>query len=65
MCPGPVDTPFLGRYTTPGDRDALAQRTPLRRLARPEDIAEVVAFVAGPAARHMHGAIVDVNGGLY
>ncbi len=65
VCPGPVDTPFLGRYTTPGDRDALAQRTPLRRLARPEDIAEVVAFVAGPAARHMHGAIVDVNGGLY
>lgn len=65
VCPGPTDTPLLTRYTTLEERTALARRTPLGRYAQPEDIAEVVAFVAGPGARHMHGAIVDVNGGLY
>jgi NAD(P)-dependent dehydrogenase (short-subunit alcohol dehydrogenase family) len=65
VCPGPTDTPLLTRYTTAEEREDLARRTPLRRHAQPEDIAEVVVFVAGPAARHMHGAIVDVNGGLY
>lgn len=65
VCPGPAETPLLTRYTTAEERSAMERRTPLRRIADPGDIAEVVAFVAGPAARHMHGAIVDVNGGLY
>ncbi len=65
VCPGPTDTPLLTRYTTAAEREDIARRTPLRRVAQPEDIADVVVFVAGPAARHMHGAIVDVNGGLY
>lgn len=65
VCPGPTDTPLLTRVTTPEERADLARRTPLGRVADPEDIAEVVVFIAGPAAHHMHGAIVDVNGGLY
>ena len=65
VCPGPVDTPFLTRFATPDAQAEMARRTPLGRLAQPEDVAEVVMFVAGSAARHMHGAIVDVNGGLY
>ncbi|HLJ59725.1 MAG TPA: SDR family oxidoreductase [bacterium] len=65
VCPGPVETRFVTAYTTAEERAALAQRTPLRSLATPEDVAEVVTFLAGSGARHMHGAIVDVNGGLY
>jgi len=65
VCPGPVETEFLTAYTTPDERAALAQRTPLRRLGQPEEVADVAVFLAGPGARHMHGAIVDVNGGLY
>jgi NAD(P)-dependent dehydrogenase (short-subunit alcohol dehydrogenase family) len=65
VCPGPTDTPLLERVTTPEGREEMARRTPLRRVAQPDDVADVVLFVAGPAARHMHGAIVDVNGGLY
>lgn len=65
VCPGPTDTPLLVDHTSPQERDAIVARTPLRRLAQPEDVAEVVAFVAGPAARHVHGAVLDVNGGLY
>jgi NAD(P)-dependent dehydrogenase (short-subunit alcohol dehydrogenase family) len=65
VCPGPTATPLLDRVASADARTEMARRTPLGRLAQPEDVAEVVCFVAGPAARHMHGAIVDVNGGLY
>jgi len=65
VCPGPVETPLLRRVTTPEQRAEMTRRTPIGRIAQPEDIAEVVVFVAGPGARHMHGAILDVNGGLY
>jgi NAD(P)-dependent dehydrogenase (short-subunit alcohol dehydrogenase family) len=43
---------------------ALAQ-TPLRRHARPEDIAEAVAFLASERARHITGEILNVAGGYY
>jgi NAD(P)-dependent dehydrogenase (short-subunit alcohol dehydrogenase family) len=65
VCPGPTETDLLDRYTNEAERRALVERTPLRRLARPEDIADVIVFAASPRARHVHGAILDVNGGLY
>ena len=65
MAPGPVPTDLLTEHTTPDERAAIAARTPLRRLGEPEDVAEVVWFVAGPGARHMHGAVIDVNGGMH
>jgi len=65
VCPGPVETDLLVRYTTPSARDEIVRRTPLGRIAAPDDIAETVVFLAGPGARHVHGAILDVNGGLY
>jgi NAD(P)-dependent dehydrogenase (short-subunit alcohol dehydrogenase family) len=65
VCPGPTDTDLLTRSATPEELRGLANRTPLGRIAEPGDIADVVLFVAGAGARHMHGAVVDVNGGLY
>lgn len=65
VCPGPTETDLLDRYTNEADRRAMVERTPLRRLARPEDIADVIVFAASSRARHVHGAILDVNGGLY
>ena len=65
VCPGPPDAPSLLDNTTEEERSEIISRTPLQRLADPDDVAEVIRFVAGPKARHMHGAIVDVNGGLY
>ena len=65
VCPGPTDTPLLSGIAGPDRREEIARQTPLRRLADPLDVAEVIRFLAGEGARHVHGAIVDVNGGLY
>jgi len=65
VCPGPTNTPLLSKFATPEQHVEFAGRTPLRRLADPQDVAEVITFLAGEGARHVHGAIVDVNGGLY
>jgi NAD(P)-dependent dehydrogenase (short-subunit alcohol dehydrogenase family) len=44
---------------------ALARSNPTGRLAEPEDIADVVVFLATDAARHLVGQLVHVNGGDY
>jgi 3-oxoacyl-[acyl-carrier protein] reductase len=46
-------------------RQDFAARTPLGRLGTPEDVARVVAFLAGPDSGFITGATIDVNGGLY
>jgi len=44
--------------------DGVVKNTPLGRLVEPEDIADVVAFLASDAARFVNGETVEVNGGL-
>jgi NAD(P)-dependent dehydrogenase (short-subunit alcohol dehydrogenase family) len=65
VCPGPTETALLTHVATLEQRAEMARRTPLRRLADPHDVADVIVFLASEGARHVHGAIVDVNGGLY
>jgi 3-oxoacyl-[acyl-carrier protein] reductase len=64
VCPGPTETQFW-HHATPEQRGEIARKTPLGRMAHPDDIADVIVFLAGLGARHVHGAIIDVNGGLY
>ena len=63
VAPGPTATPLF----LEGKDDALittfANATPLERLGRPEDIADTVAFLAGPA-RWVNGQVLFANGGL-
>ena len=58
-----VATKF-GTYSD-GERQALLARIPLGRLGRVEEIASVVTFLSSPGAAYIHGALIDVNGGLY
>ena len=69
VCPNEVDTPmlrtgFAQRGFDPATAIADLNRTvPLGRIARLEDIADVVLFLASDQARYMCGALVEVNGG--
>ena len=69
VCPNEVNTPMLrtGFAKRGFDPDTavaeLGKTVPLGRIAEPEDIAEIVVFLASDAARYMCGALVEVNGG--
>jgi 3-oxoacyl-[acyl-carrier protein] reductase len=63
VAPGPTATPLFLDGKDQSMIDHLAQMAPLERLGRPEDTAEVVAFLAGPA-RWVNGQIIYVNGGV-
>jgi len=69
VCPNEVNTPMIrtGFEIRGLDADkAIAElntSVPIGRIAEPEDIADVVAFLASDEARYMCGALVEVNGG--
>ncbi|MFD3811233.1 SDR family oxidoreductase [Rhodococcus sp. NPDC058639] len=64
VAPGPTATALFldGKDAVAIDR--LAAQPPLERLGAPEDIAEVVAFLASPAGHWVNGQIVRANGGI-
>jgi A-factor type gamma-butyrolactone 1'-reductase (1S-forming) len=65
VAPGPVDTRMFqqGAGATAEGRELVAASTPMRRICRPEEIAEAVVWIASPAASYLTGAVVPVDGG--
>jgi 3-oxoacyl-[acyl-carrier protein] reductase len=61
--PGVIDSPMTAGWS-PEDLARLTAGTPLARLGTTEEVAAVVLFLASDAASFVHGAHVDVNGGL-
>ena len=65
VLPGVVATPLMQpMLDRPGVADAFVRQTPLGRIADGPEIADVVAFLASPAARWITGASVPVDGGM-
>src|SRR6266849_1073307 len=63
--PGTTDTGMLTRFTNSADnKAALLSTVPVKRLATPEEIAHVIAFVSSPNASYMTGASIPVDGGM-
>ena len=63
VAPGPTATPLFLDGKSEEQIDRLAAAPPLERLGTPEDIAESVAFLAGPG-RWVNGQVVFANGGI-
>jgi 3-oxoacyl-[acyl-carrier protein] reductase len=65
VSPGVIDTPMVTGGLIEERKKALLSATPLGRMGRPEEVANVVAFLCSDLASYMTGATVHVNGGLY
>lgn len=63
VAPGPTATPLFLDGKDRETLDRLAAQPPLERIATPEDIAETVAFLAGPG-RWVNGQVIFANGGI-
>lgn len=69
VCPGYIDTPWFvkgrGEETAAAMRGAVAEATPLKLASGPDDIAQVVSFLASPASGHMTGELVRMDAGSH
>jgi len=63
VCPGPTDTPLLAAVPEK-HREAFIRVTPLRRLAKPSEIADAILFFASDRASFITGQVLSVSGGL-
>jgi 2-hydroxycyclohexanecarboxyl-CoA dehydrogenase len=64
VCPGPTDTPLFNSIDNEKLKAALIGAIPLRRLARPSEIAHSIVFLCTPAAGFITGQVLSVSGGL-
>lgn len=63
IAPGLIDTPFHDKFSTPERLERIISKIPLKRIGKPEEIAEAVAFLASDAANYITGEIIRVSGG--
>lgn len=64
VAPGPVDTDLFHAGKTDEAKQRMAALSPFNRIGTPQEIAEVVGFLASDRASWIHGQIVQPNGGL-
>jgi 3-oxoacyl-[acyl-carrier protein] reductase len=64
VAPGPVATELFLSGKTDAQIEALRKQAPLERLGQPEDIANMVSFLAGPDGGWVNGQVLRANGGF-
>lgn len=65
VSPGMINTNFHNTFTKPEIRTNVAAATPLRREGKPEEVAELVCYLASDASSFINGECVEINGGTY
>jgi NAD(P)-dependent dehydrogenase (short-subunit alcohol dehydrogenase family) len=61
ILPGEIDTPIL----SPGTQVIVDRQIPLHRLGRPEEVADLIWFLASPQASYLNGAEIHLDGGQH
>ena len=64
VSPGYIETDMTAGALPDAQRTKLMEQIPLGRIGKPEDVADAVAFLAGPEAAYVTGQVLRVNGGL-
>lgn len=64
VAPGPVATDLFLHGKSAAQVEHLARLNPMERLGQPDDIAEIVAFLAGPGGAWINGQTIRANGGM-
>jgi 3-oxoacyl-[acyl-carrier protein] reductase len=65
VAPGFVETDMAEDFLSGPQGEGIRNQSPLGRVAKPEEVAYAVLFLASPGAEFMTGAIIDVNGASY
>ncbi|HXI74838.1 MAG TPA: SDR family NAD(P)-dependent oxidoreductase [Pyrinomonadaceae bacterium] len=63
VCPGLIGTELTHANATQERLDAVSQNFPIARLGKPEEVAELICFLASESAGYITGASFDINGG--
>lgn len=65
VAPGFTETEMATATLTENERDSLLKESPFGRMAKPEEVAYAIAFLASEGAEYSTGTILDVNGASY
>ena len=65
ISPGMINTTFHNTFTKPEVRTNVAAATPLRREGKPEEIGDLVLYLAGDSSSFINGESIEINGGTY
>jgi len=65
VSPGVIDTRFHEIFSTPETIKAYISGIPLGRVGTPEEVAQVICFLASDAASYLAGETIEINGGMF